>query len=67
MSKNLTTAFHSETTKPENSIDETRTIKKAKNYAHTYNFEILNYFNPELHLKNTEFLIKNKQKNCLVN
>ena len=23
-------------------------------------FKILNYFNPELHLKNTEFPIKNK-------
>ena len=29
-------------------------------YVSTYNVEILNYFNPELQLKDAEFAIKNK-------
>ena len=29
---------------------------------HTYTVEILNYINPELQLKNVEFVIKNKLK-----
>ena len=46
-------------------------VKKAKlahafnNYAHTYNVETLNSFNPELHLKKTESAIKNKLKKLL--
>ena len=34
-------------------------------YVHSYNFEILNSFNPELQLKNTELAIKNKLKKLL--
>ena len=40
-------------------------IKRAhvfKNYAHTYNVEILNFFNPDLQFKNTEVAIKSKLK-----
>ena len=33
-----------------------------KGHVSTYNFEILNSFNPELQLKNTEFQIKNELK-----
>ena len=33
-----------------------------KNPAHTYIVKILNSFNPELQLKNTEIAIKNKLK-----
>ena len=36
-----------------------------KFYASSYNVEILNYFNPELQLKNTESGIKNKLKDLL--
>ena len=66
--KNPTTALYSETTKPEN-FNLKRTIKNAKitkllhaykGYASTYKVEILNSFNPELQLKNTEFSIRNK-------
>ena len=32
----------------------------SKGYASTYNIEILNSFNPELQLKDTEIAIKNK-------
>ena len=32
----------------------------SKGYASTYNMEILNSFNPELQLKDTEIAIKNK-------
>ena len=53
-----------------------RLLKKAKiikrtndfkNHAHTYahTVEILNSFNPELQLKNTEFAIKKKTKNVV--
>ena len=31
-----------------------------KVYASTYNVEILNYFNPGLQLKNTEYAIRNR-------
>ena len=73
MTKELTTALYSETTKPEFFFfDETKTIKNAKivkqahafkNYAHTDNVEMLNSFNLELQLKNAEFSIKDKLKN----
>ena len=33
-----------------------------KVYASTYNVEILNYFNPGLQLKNTEYAIRNRLK-----
>ena len=51
-------------------MDKIKTIKESKiaksayafkNYAHTYNVEILNSFNPEVQVQNTEFGIKNKQ------
>ena len=32
----------------------------CRGYVITYNVEILNYFNPELQLKDAEFAIKNK-------
>ena len=60
LSKNLTTAFYSTTTKPEIFFYETKTLEKAKrtrqadvfkNYAHTYNVEVLDSFNLELQLK----------------
>ena len=66
--KNPTTALYSETTKPEN-FNLKRTIKNAKitkllhaykGSASTYTVEILNSFNPELQLKNTEFSVRNK-------
>ena len=31
-----------------------------RGYVSTYNVEFLNYFNPELQLKDVEFAIKNK-------
>ena len=36
-----------------------------KGYASTYNVDILNSFNPELQLQNTESAIKNKLKDLL--
>ena len=57
MGKNPTTTLYSDTTKPEKFFDKTKTTKKAKitkqahafkNYAHTYNVEILNSFYPKL-------------------
>ena len=36
-----------------------------KCYARAYNVAILNFFNPELQLKNTESTIKNKLKDLL--
>ena len=69
--KVLTTALYNETTNPEKFVEETMNIKKEKNskqshafkgYVYTYNVEILNSFNPELQLKNTESGIENKLK-----
>ena len=70
MDENPTTALYSESTKPEIVFDETKDIKNAetakpahvKSYAHSYPVEILNFFNPEMQLKNNEFTIKNKLK-----
>ena len=54
--------------------NETKTIIKAKrtkqshafeNYFPTYNVKIMNSFNPELQLKKTESMIKNKLKHSL--
>ena len=40
--------------------------KKSKNnFTKVYNVEILNCFNPELQLKDTEFAIKSKLTNLL--
>ena len=36
-----------------------------KGFASTYNIESLNYFNPELQIKDTEYAIKNKLKKLL--
>ena len=36
-----------------------------KGYASIYNIEILNYFNPELQLKDAESTIRDKQKDLL--
>ena len=50
---------------------KTKTKKKykwahsSKNYAHTYNAEILNFFNPGKQFKNSEFVTKDKQKKLL--
>ena len=41
------------------------TLIRVKGYAITYNVEILNFFNPELQLKDTESIIKNKLKKLL--
>ena len=38
-----------------------------KGYTSTYNVEILNYSNPELQHKYTEFVIKNKLIDLLLN
>ena len=74
MGKSLIAALYREITKTEIVFDEKKSRKKAKitkraqpfkNYAHSYNVEILNSFNPELHLKNTELAIKNKLKTLL--
>ena len=71
VSKNPTTALYSETAKPEIVFIETKTIKMAKsghtckNYAHTYNIEILNSFNLELKLQNTESVFKNRLRTLL--
>ena len=63
--KNPTDPWYSETTEPENLLNSKETIKNAKMkrqlhgykaYASTYNVEILNTFNPELQLKDTELI-----------
>ena len=60
--------------KLDKSFGETKIIKKLKrkkqghvfkNYACTYNLEILKFFNPELQLKSTNSTIKNNLKNSL--
>ena len=74
MGRNLTTAIYGDNTKHEQIFDEKRTIKNVKItkqsyaykcYARAYNVAILNFFNPELQLKNTESTIKNKLKDLL--
>ena len=40
-------------------VKATKWSRAFKGYASTYNVEILNYFNPELQLKDTESPIKN--------
>ena len=73
-SKNKTTAF---IVKPQKLIfffDEAKTIKNAKimkrshaykGCASTYNVKLLNSLNPELQLKDTESIMKNKQEDLL--
>ena len=43
----------------------TKQIHSSKNYARTYNVEILNSSNPEVQLKNAKPAIKSKPKNSL--
>ena len=65
MDKSPSTVLYSETRKPETTqtFDEMKRIKKAKiakwayafkNYAHTFDTEVLNSFNPELQFQNTK-------------
>ena len=44
----------------------TKPVHSFQNYAYIYKVEILNSFNPELQLKNTESVIKNKLKRVLI-
>ena len=44
----------------EKNVKITKQSHVHKGYASTYNVEILNFFNPELQLKDTELAIKNK-------
>ena len=44
----------------------TKQAHDFKGFASSYNVEILNSFDPELHIKDTEFAIKYKwKKSCL--
>ena len=61
--------LYSETKKSEKFFDEKKIIKNAKimtqsiaykGYVSTYNFEILNSFNYELQLKDTDSVVRNK-------
>ena len=68
--KNSTTPFYSETKKSENFLNKenikiTKRKHAFKGFASTYNVEILNYFNPELQLKDTKSANKNKLKKIL--
>ena len=68
--KNLTTPLYSQTTKPEIFFDEkgykngkiTKPSHAYKVCLSTHSVEILNSFNPELQLKGTAFVIRNKLK-----
>ena len=46
----------------ENKVKIRKEAHAFKGFASSYNVEILNSFNPELQLKDTEFLIKINQK-----
>ena len=48
--------------KQKSSKKPTKPVHSFQNYAYIYKVEILNSFNPELQLKNTESVIKNKLK-----
>ena len=53
--------LYSKITKTESYFDKTKTIKKKAKItkqAHAFNVQILNSFNLELHLKNTELSIE---------
>ena len=72
--KNPITPLYSDTTKCEKIFDKKKTINNVKiikllhaykGYASTYTVDILNSFNPELRLKDTESIIKNKLKDSL--
>ena len=51
----------------EKNIKITKRAHVFKRYASSYNVEILNSFNPELQLKDTESGIKNKLKKYCLN
>ena len=51
----------------EKNIKITKRAHVFKGYASSYNVEILNSFNPELQLKDTESWIKNKLKKYCLN
>ena len=58
-------SLYSDTEESENSLDKknikiTKREHSFKGYASTYNVEVLNSFNPELQLKDTESAIKSK-------
>ena len=49
-------------------LKKIKTTKRSyvyKSYACTYDVEILNYFNPQIQLKDTESSMKNKHKKLL--
>ena len=46
----------------EKNVRVAKRTRAFKDYVSTYNIEILNSFNPELQLKDTEYSIKNKLK-----
>ena len=50
----------------EKDVKVTKRANAFKGYASSYNVEILNYFNPELQLKDTNYAIKNKFKKIIV-
>ena len=63
--KNPTTPLYSETKRSGNFLNEknvkiTKWAHTFKDFASSYNIEILNSLKPALQLKNTEFVIKNK-------
>ena len=51
--------------KPTKNKKKKKRAHAFKNYTHSYNIKILNSFNLELQLKNTEFSVKNKLKKIL--
>ena len=64
---NSNTNLYGETKIHENVLYEKKKLSKItklfhalKSYTSSYNVEILNSFNPELQLKNTEFAFRNK-------
>ena len=69
LAKNFPSLLYSETTKHEIVLKKNAKIIKRshayKDYASTCNVKILNCFNLELRLKNTEFAIRNKLKDLL--
>ena len=68
--KNSDNPLYSETKKTEkflnkNNVKITKRSHAFKGYASSYNVKILNSFNPELQLKDTESAIENKLKDLL--
>ena len=68
--KNPATSLYSGTKKGSyllkvKNIKITKRRHALKGYASTYNDKILNFFNPEVQLKNTESAIRNKLKKML--